>query len=166
MISLNGCLSPHELYRTTSTSLWEMQTLEEGILSYLYILKGKYGVDSVSLAGICYRMEHHLRAVKPAMVVLVARGFLNIHHQGDEASYAIHRVAQSFELNEEWLQKYLASHPEILPLRDLDGIDSPLRLLARELIGIDLLFANEKGLLTVVETKLVQNPELRRKVVL
>ena len=77
----------------------------------------------------------------------------------------IYKIDQSFEPNEGWLQKYLASHPEILPVQDLDGISSPLQLIARELIGIDLLFVNERGLLTIVETKLSQNPELRRVVV-
>jgi len=76
-----------------------MQTLEEEILSYLYILNRKYGVDSVPLARLCYRMERHVRAVKPAVVILLARGFLNIHHQGDRASCAISRKGIDFVEN-------------------------------------------------------------------
>ncbi len=67
--------------------------------------------------------------------------------------------------DEAWLQKYLAGHPELLPLRDLEGVESKLRLVGIELGGIDLLFIDERGLLTIVETKLVKNPEARREVV-
>ena len=63
------------------------------------------------------------------------------------------------------MQKYLAAKPDLLPLQDLEGVDSKLRLIARELLGIDLLFADNQGLLTVVETKLPKNPEAKRKVV-
>ena len=55
----------------------------------LHALQKKYAVDSVSLARLCYKMERHIRAVKPAVDVLVAKGLLEAHHQGDKISYAI-----------------------------------------------------------------------------
>jgi len=77
----------------------------------------------------------------------------------------IHRIEGTFEHSEDWLQRYLATHAELLPTRDLEGISSKLRLIGRELGGMDLLFMDERGLLTVVETKLAENPEARREVV-
>jgi len=77
----------------------------------------------------------------------------------------LRKVTEPLGTDEAWLQRYLANHPELLPLRDLEGIDATLRLIGRELLGIDLLFADDRGLLTVVETKLVKNPELKRQVV-
>jgi hypothetical protein len=77
----------------------------------------------------------------------------------------IHKIDGPFEKNEEWLQKYLAAKPDLLPLRDLEGVPTRLRLIARELLGIDLLFADDQGLLTIVETKLAENPEAKREVV-
>lgn len=77
----------------------------------------------------------------------------------------LHKLAKPFGPDEAWLQRYLANHPELLPLRDLEGIEAIPRLIGRELLGIDLLFADDRGLLTVVETKLVENPELKRRVV-
>lgn len=77
----------------------------------------------------------------------------------------LHKLTQPFRPDEAWLQRYLANHPELLPLRDLEGIETIPRLIGREPLGIDLLFADSRGLLTVVETKLVKNPELKRRVV-
>jgi hypothetical protein len=77
----------------------------------------------------------------------------------------IHQLQEKFQSNEDWLQRYIGKHPEVLPMRDLEGIDLRLRLIARELKDIDLLFADERGLLTIVETKLIENPDSRREVV-
>jgi predicted transcriptional regulator len=75
---------------------WKMPFLENDILCYLYVLKMKYGVDSASLARLCYKMERHVSVVKPAIVILIARGILNIQHQGDKVTYAISREGIDF----------------------------------------------------------------------
>ena len=77
----------------------------------------------------------------------------------------LHKIQEPLREDEDWLQRYLAAHPELLPMRDLEGIESNLRLVGRELEGIDLLFVDREGLLTVVETKLEDNAEARRRVV-
>jgi hypothetical protein len=77
----------------------------------------------------------------------------------------VRRIQGHLGQSEGWLQRYLANHPELLPTVDLDGIESELRLIGRELAAIDLLFVDERGLLTVVETKLFKNPEARREVI-
>jgi len=77
----------------------------------------------------------------------------------------VHKIEGPFEESEEWLQKYLATKPDLLPLRDLEGADSKLRLIAREQLEMGLLFADEQGLLTIVETKLAENPDARREVI-
>lgn len=84
--------------------------------------------------------------------------------QEDSANGHMHKIQGQFEEGEEWLQKYLGSHSDLLPMRDLEGIDFKLRLIGRELSGMDLLFADKGGLLTVVETKLPKNWEVRRTV--
>jgi len=86
-------------------------------------------------------------------------------NQESNISSRIHKIQEPPGKDEDWLQRYLDAHPELLPMRDLEGIESNLKLIGRELNGIDLLFVDEKGLLTVVETKLDDNPEVRRKVV-
>jgi hypothetical protein len=77
----------------------------------------------------------------------------------------IHQLQEQFQSDEDWLQRYIGKHPEVLPMRDLEGIEPGLRLIARELKDMDLLFADERGLLTIVETKLIDNPEAKRQVV-
>jgi len=67
------------------------------------------------------------------------------------------------------LQALLFAHPTMIPVGDIEPIfDGPLPL-ARELrVGsgfIDLVFMNDAGYLTLVETKLWRNPEARRAVV-
>lgn len=67
------------------------------------------------------------------------------------------------------LQGYLCKYPELIPLEEI--MDNAPRLVC---IGeeveipsgyIDLLFIDENGTLTIVETKLARNPEIRRKVI-
>ncbi len=77
----------------------------------------------------------------------------------------LHKLTEPLGTDEAWLQRYLANHPELFPLRDLEGIDATPRLIGRELLGIDLLLADDHGLLTIVETKLVKSQELNREVV-
>ena len=87
---------------------------------------------------------------------------MKIVNQESNSSSRIHRIQGEFGASEDWLQEYLGNNPNLLPMRDLEGIESNLRLIGRELSNIDLLFADEKGLLTIVETKLAESAELRR----
>ncbi len=67
------------------------------------------------------------------------------------------------------LQALLFAHPTLIPVGDIEPIFDRLHPLARELrVGsgfIDLVFMNDEGYLTLVETKLWRNPEARRTVV-
>lgn len=73
---------------------------------------------------------------------------------------------------EDALQTLLQNYPQIIPGKQIDpASDDPPRfvLLRREMpVGswsLDHLFVDQKGLLTLVETKLIQNPESRREVI-
>jgi RecB family endonuclease NucS len=59
---------------------------------------------------------------------------------------------------EAWLRDTLFTHPEILPIRDVDPSFGPLIPVCRELRTdagpLDLLFVNPDGKLTLVECKL------------
>ena len=73
---------------------------------------------------------------------------------------------------EDALQTLLQRYPQVLPGRQIDpDSDDPPRfaLLRREMpVGswsLDHLYVDQRGVLTLVETKLVQNPEARREVV-
>ena len=73
---------------------------------------------------------------------------------------------------EDALQTFLENYPQIIPGKQIDpGSDDPPRfvLLRREMpVGgwsLDHLFADQRGILTLVETKLFQNPESRREVI-
>jgi len=68
-----------------------MKPLEEQILEYVYILRRKYWTESISLAKICYAMERYVRAVKPAVNDLIARGLLERRYKGAGVGYAISR---------------------------------------------------------------------------
>lgn len=65
---------------------------------------------------------------------------------------------------EEWLQKLLYKHPDILPLDHLGEAFTPAIPLGREIANIDNLFISPSGLITIVETKLWRNPEAHRTV--
>ena len=71
--------------------------------------------------------------------------------------------------NEAWLRDLLFSHPELLPVRDIDPSFGPLIPLCRELRTeagpLDIAFINPHGRLTLVECKLWRNPQARREVV-
>jgi hypothetical protein len=71
--------------------------------------------------------------------------------------------------NEAWLRDTLFTHPDLLPLRDIDRSFGPLIPLCKELRTgagrLDIAFINAAGRLTFVECKLWRNPEARRKVV-
>jgi hypothetical protein len=73
---------------------------------------------------------------------------------------------------EDALQTFFENYPQIIPGKQIDpGSEDPPRfvLLRREMpVGgwsLDHLFADQRGVLTLVETKLFQNPESRREVI-
>ena len=73
---------------------------------------------------------------------------------------------------EDALQTLLQHYPQVIPGKQIDpGSDNPPRfvLLRREMpIGgwsLDHLYVDQQGTLTLVETKLIQNPESRREVI-
>jgi hypothetical protein len=70
------------------------------------------------------------------------------------------------------LQTFLEKYPQIIPGKQIDpSTEDPPRfiLLRREMpIGgwsLDHLYVDQRGILTLVETKLFQNPESRREVI-
>lgn len=70
------------------------------------------------------------------------------------------------------LQRLLELHPEVVPGGQIDpGVDDPPRfaILRREMpIGswsLDHVLVDQRGILTLVEAKLVRNPEARREVI-
>jgi hypothetical protein len=71
--------------------------------------------------------------------------------------------------SEDWLQRLLFDHPQLLPAGEIEPAAGDCVSIARELPTdcgpLDLLFANADGFLTLVETKLWRNPEARRSVV-
>ena len=73
--------------------------------------------------------------------------------------------------SEEALQALIEEHPEVLPGKQIDpnSKDLPFVLLCREMpVGdgwLDLLFVDQKSILTLVETKLAKNSESRREVI-
>jgi hypothetical protein len=76
--------------------------------------------------------------------------------------------AKKFE-SEATLQTYLEQFPSLLPVWEVDEDAPPLLTIGRE-VGVpsgavDLLFTDANGLLTVVETKLAKNPQVRREVI-
>lgn len=73
---------------------------------------------------------------------------------------------------EDALQTFFENYPQIIPGKQIDpGSEDPPRfvLLQREMpVGswaLDHLFVDQRGILTLVETKLFQNPESRREVI-
>lgn len=71
--------------------------------------------------------------------------------------------------DERWLQDLLYTHPELLPIEEIEPVFSGPVPVSRELptrVGpLDLVYINKQGLLTLVECKLWRNPEARRQVV-
>jgi hypothetical protein len=72
------------------------------------------------------------------------------------------------EFNESWLQEFIFTHGEALPIAEIEPAFGPMVPVCRELgtpAGpIDILFVNSEGLLTLIECKLWNNPEARRTV--
>jgi len=67
------------------------------------------------------------------------------------------------------LQDYLEKYPSLIPLSEIVEGASDLLCIGREVSvpsgAVDLLFIDKDGLLTIVETKLVKNPGIRREVI-
>jgi len=70
---------------------------------------------------------------------------------------------------EKWLQEFIFSNYHSLPIEEIEPVFLPLIPVCTELgtkVGpVDIVFINEKGLLTLVECKLWENPQARREVV-
>src|SRR3990170_8640302 len=70
---------------------------------------------------------------------------------------------------EQELQTFLREHPDLMPLEEIE-LHAPALLCIGWEVGLasgaeDILYIDQNGLLTVVETKLRKNPEARREVV-
>lgn len=83
------------------------------------------------------------------------------------AAYRLQQVNANFD--ESWLQDFIFKHHQTLPLDEIEPAFGSLIPVCRELPTpagpVDLLFINNRGLLTLVECKLWRNPEARREVV-
>ncbi len=70
---------------------------------------------------------------------------------------------------EDRLQILLAEHPELIPVEEIEPAFNPLVFVGREVETgsgpLDLLYVSPSGYLTLVETKLWENPEARRTAV-
>lgn len=71
--------------------------------------------------------------------------------------------------NEEELRTFLERHADLIPLEELGGETTPLLCIGREVAvasgAQDLLYIDQLGVLTIVETKLGRNRQARREVV-
>lgn len=71
--------------------------------------------------------------------------------------------------NEAWLRDTLFTHPDLLPIGEIDPAYKSITPLCTELRTeagpLDIAFINSDGKLVLVECKLWRNPEARRKVV-
>jgi hypothetical protein len=82
-----------------------------------------------------------------------------------------HRVRKLEEgyASEEEMQTFLRDHAELIPVDDIELGTPPLLCIGWEVSvasgSEDLLYVDETGLLTIVETKLRKNPGARREVV-
>lgn len=72
------------------------------------------------------------------------------------------------EKTEEWLQRLIFDHPDLLPVHEFDESFAPLIPIGREVAtksgSIDNLYISPVGKVTIVETKLWKNPERHRTV--
>lgn len=91
------------------------------------------------------------------------RPYLVIH----EAMHRLEYIDSAFD--ESWLQDFIFTHPEVVPVAEIEPVFGGLIPVCRELWTaagpVDALFINEHGLLTLVECKLWRNPQARREVV-
>ena len=78
------------------------------------------------------------------------------------------RALEEGYASEEELQTFLLEHPDLMPLEEIELNAAGLLCIGWE-VGLasgaeDILYIDQNGLLTVVETKLRKNPEARREV--
>lgn len=94
--------------------------------------------------------------------------------QPDQTSAPLVRVrlsgAESTAVySEDWLQNLLYSHPQSLPIAEIDDSFSGLVPLCREMDTpagpVDVVYITPSGRPVIVEAKLWRNPEARRKVI-
>jgi len=88
----------------------------------------------------------------------------------DGSGQKLHPIQEKQKVyNEAWLQNLLRTRPEILPIADIDPDCWPMIPIGYEVSTdsgrIDNLFISHTGRVILVETKLWQNPEAKRKVV-
>jgi hypothetical protein len=85
----------------------------------------------------------------------------------DGSAQSLNQLLDAY--NETWLQEFIFTHSEALPIGEIEPAFGPIIPVCRELRTdsgpIDILFVNREGLLTLVECKLWNNPEARRAVV-
>jgi hypothetical protein len=84
----------------------------------------------------------------------------------DQASY---RDESAGGFGEVTMQELIVDHPELIPSDDINPSDPPRFLVVRSEAGVtagsmDILLVDDKGIPTVVETKLIDNREIRRSV--
>lgn len=89
---------------------------------------------------------------------------------GDSSAQVVERVPQGDARREHVLRDLIYDNPAILPVHDIDPGYGRLFTVARELnvpgVGfIDVVLADERGRLVIVECKLWRNPQARREVV-
>lgn len=81
---------------------------------------------------------------------------------------SVHLLENEPFYNEEILQSYIEKFPQIVPLESL-GVVEPFVVIGREVATsagfIDILCIDGNGVLTVIETKLARNPQIRREVI-
>ncbi len=90
--------------------------------------------------------------------------------EADGSGRKLHPIQEKHKVyNEAWLQNLLRTRPEILPIADIDPDYWPMTPIGYEVSTdagrIDNLFVSHTGRVILVETKLWQNPEAKRKVV-
>ncbi|QTA87508.1 hypothetical protein [Desulfonema magnum] len=88
----------------------------------------------------------------------------------DGSGRKLHPIQEKQKIyNEAWLQNLLRTRPDILPIADIDPVYWPMIPIGYEVSTdtgrIDNLFISHSGHVILVETKLWQNPEAKRKVV-
>jgi hypothetical protein len=94
--------------------------------------------------------------------------------QPDQTSVPLERVSLSGAestavYSEDWLQNLLYSHPQTLPIAEIDDSFSGLVPVCREMVTsagkVDVVYVTPTGRAVIVEAKLWRNPEARREVI-
>ncbi|RKY08824.1 MAG: hypothetical protein DRP66_03705 [Planctomycetota bacterium] len=88
----------------------------------------------------------------------------------DNTCYALERISRHDKVyNEAWIQQICYDKPAILPIAEIEPACEGAIPICMELSTdsgpCDLLYINQRGLITIAECKLWRNPEARRKAV-